>query len=71
MEAENKLLTENFGELKECPKCKGYMHWCHEDRVAGIWGAADKLAKGCAAKKVRHPEENCWICLFCDIVVPC
>lgn len=57
---------------KPCPKCKGEMHWCHEDRQSGYtMGEPAKVYRGCFAKGNRHPVENVWICLFCDVIVSC
>lgn len=72
MEQEREILTYKPDERKLCPKCDGEMHWCHVDRCSGYTlSEPPKLYKGCAAKGVRHPKENVFICLFCDVTVPC
>ena len=83
MEAENKVVPKPAFEfikedemrpdpVKDCPKCKGVMHWCSPNRRSGRTDAGTPY-KGCFARNPRsgHPMEgDAFICQFCDVIYP-
>lgn len=69
MTNENEVLVAEPEKRMICPGCQSEMHWCSSKRRRPNDGV---VYKGCLGKhpKIGHPKDDCFLCIWCGVVVP-